>query len=147
MLPNNSWQPKSWTTFTSIFISSCSLPACMKLLKMQRMPPPRISRTQTLCLEEKLQFLDVNLNFLSLLRERNYPSRSANLINLASTDFKGNLGKIIHDIYQTDWHMFNDMGEVDHKKGQNIVLQRILWWDFFLALWKRKMKTWLKRKR
>merc|ERR1712128_295848 len=40
----------------------------------------------------------------------------ANLNNLASTDFKGNLGKIIHDIYQTAHLMFGDMPMGDHKK-------------------------------
>merc|ERR1712158_318641 len=31
-------------------------------------------------------------------------------------NFKGNLGKIIHDIYQTAHLMFNDMPQGDHKK-------------------------------
>merc|ERR1712106_787595 len=49
--------------------------------------------------------------------EREIPSAAlANLNNLASSDFKGNLGKIIHDIYQTARQMFNDMPEGDHKK-------------------------------
>merc|ERR1712128_407277 len=49
--------------------------------------------------------------------EREIPAAAlANLNNLASTDFKGNLGKIIHDIYQTARQMFNDMPEGDHKK-------------------------------
>merc|ERR1712106_1134943 len=49
--------------------------------------------------------------------EREIPAAAlTNLNNLASTDFKGNLGKIIHDIYQTARQMFNDMPEGDHKK-------------------------------
>merc|ERR1711994_297522 len=44
------------------------------------------------------------------------PEALTNLENLAKTDFKGNLGKIIHDIYQTAHLMFNDMPQGDHKK-------------------------------
>merc|ERR1711953_143585 len=44
------------------------------------------------------------------------PAALANLENLAKTDFKGNLGQIIHDIYQTAHLMFNDMPQGDHKK-------------------------------
>merc|ERR1712102_85563 len=44
------------------------------------------------------------------------PAALANLENLASTDFKANLGKIIHDIYQTAHIMFSDMPQGDHKK-------------------------------
>merc|ERR1712228_293608 len=49
--------------------------------------------------------------------ERNIPAASlANLESLAASDFKGNLGKIIHDIYQTAHIMFSDMPQGDHKK-------------------------------
>merc|ERR1712002_1102197 len=49
--------------------------------------------------------------------ERDIPQEALNnLENLAKTDFKGNLGKIIHDIYQTAHLMFNDMPQGDHKK-------------------------------
>merc|ERR1719484_369230 len=49
--------------------------------------------------------------------ERDIPgSALANLESLASTDFKANLGKIIHDIYQTAHTMFSDMPQGDHKK-------------------------------
>merc|ERR1712113_330092 len=49
--------------------------------------------------------------------ERDIPPEAlTNLENLAKTDFKGNLGKIIHDIYQTARLMFNDMPQGDHKK-------------------------------
>merc|ERR1712033_72627 len=49
--------------------------------------------------------------------ERDIPAAAlANLENLATTDFKANLGKIIHDIYQTAHIMFSDMPHGDHKK-------------------------------
>merc|ERR1712236_196680 len=44
------------------------------------------------------------------------PAALANLEELAKKDFKGNLGKIIHDIYQTAHTMFGDMPQGDHKK-------------------------------
>jgi len=49
--------------------------------------------------------------------ERDIPPEAlANLEDLATKDFKGNLGKIIHDIYQTAHVMFGDMPQGDHKK-------------------------------
>merc|ERR1712020_250757 len=48
--------------------------------------------------------------------ERDIPAAPSNLENLATTDFKANLGKIIHDIYQTAHTMFSDMPQGDHKK-------------------------------
>merc|ERR1712184_193292 len=49
--------------------------------------------------------------------ERDIPAAAlANLENLAKTDFKANLGQIIHDIYQTAHTMFADMPQGDHKK-------------------------------
>merc|ERR1712059_74137 len=49
--------------------------------------------------------------------ERDIPPEAlANLEALAKTDFKGNLGTIIHDIYQTAHIMFGDMPKGDHKK-------------------------------
>merc|ERR1712025_1135677 len=49
--------------------------------------------------------------------ERDIPAADlANLDSLATTDFKANLGKIIHDIYQTAHTMFSDMPQGDHKK-------------------------------
>merc|ERR1712142_956311 len=44
------------------------------------------------------------------------PEALVNLESLAAKDFKGNLGKIIHDIYQTAHVMFGDMPQGDHKK-------------------------------
>merc|ERR1712142_814077 len=49
--------------------------------------------------------------------ERDIPPEAlANLEGLAARDFKANLGKIIHDIYQTAHQMFSDMPQGDHKK-------------------------------
>merc|ERR1712079_314797 len=49
--------------------------------------------------------------------ERDIPAAAlSNLESLATTDFKANLGKIIHDIYQTAHTMFADMPQGDHKK-------------------------------
>jgi len=49
--------------------------------------------------------------------ERDIPPEAlANLEALAAKDFKGNLGTIIHDIYQTAHVMFGDMPQGDHKK-------------------------------
>merc|ERR1712033_4234 len=49
--------------------------------------------------------------------ERDIPAAAlANLEKLASGDFKANLGKIIHDTYQTAHVMFSDMPQGDHKK-------------------------------
>merc|ERR1712212_1313296 len=44
------------------------------------------------------------------------PEALANLESLASSDFKGNLGRIIHDIYQTAHGLFKDLPQGDHKK-------------------------------
>merc|ERR1712002_542484 len=44
------------------------------------------------------------------------PAALSNLESLAKCDFKANLGKIIHDIYQTAHVMFSDMPQGDHKK-------------------------------
>merc|ERR1711950_38760 len=44
------------------------------------------------------------------------PAALSNPEGLAAKDFKGNLGQIIHDIYQTAHLMFNDMPQGDHKK-------------------------------
>merc|ERR1711910_261075 len=49
--------------------------------------------------------------------ERDIPAAAlSNLESLASSDFKANLGKIIHDIDQTAHTMFSDMPQGDHKK-------------------------------
>merc|ERR1711913_80662 len=49
--------------------------------------------------------------------ERDIPADAlANLESLAGQDFKGNLGPIIHDIYQTAHGLFSDLPQGDHKK-------------------------------
>merc|ERR1711963_897222 len=49
--------------------------------------------------------------------ERDIPQDALdNLQNLANTDFKKNLGKIIHDIYLTGHNLFKDMPQGDRKK-------------------------------
>merc|ERR1739838_516 len=49
--------------------------------------------------------------------EREIPQEALdNLNDLATTDFKANLGKIIHDIYLTGHNMFKDMPQGGHKK-------------------------------
>ena len=49
--------------------------------------------------------------------ERDIPADAlANLESLAGKDFKGNLGPIIHDIYQTAHGLFSDLPQGDHKK-------------------------------
>merc|ERR1712088_312394 len=70
-------------------------------------------------------FMEDNKNLIDLCEtgkgnlqwERDIPPAAlANLESLASSDFKANLGTIIHDIYQTAHVMFSDMPQGDHKK-------------------------------
>jgi len=72
-----------------------------------------------------VQFMEENLAMRTLIDEgkgdlqweRDIPPAAlANLEDLAKKDFKGNLGTIIHDIYQTAHLMFGDMPQGDHKK-------------------------------
>jgi len=72
-----------------------------------------------------VQFVDENPKLRDLVEtgkgnlqwERDIPPAAlANLEGLAASDFKANLGKIIHDIYQTAHLMFSDMPQGDHKK-------------------------------
>merc|ERR1712073_233686 len=71
------------------------------------------------------QYMDAHSKFRDMVEqgkgklqwERDIPAAAlTNLENLAKTDFKANLGKIIHDIYQTAHTMFADMPQGDHKK-------------------------------
>merc|ERR1712112_686080 len=71
------------------------------------------------------QFMEENASLRTLIDtgkgnlqwERDIPPPAlANLEDLAAKDFQGNLGKIIHDIYQTAHVMFGDMPQGDHKK-------------------------------
>merc|ERR1711971_452788 len=72
-----------------------------------------------------VQFMEENSSLRTLIEEgkgdlqweRDIPPAAlANLEELAKEDFKGNLGTIIHDIYQTAHLMFGDMPQGDHKK-------------------------------
>merc|ERR1711997_187167 len=72
-----------------------------------------------------VQFMEEHSQFRSMVEEgkgklqweRDIPAAAlSNLESLATTDFKANLGKIIHDIYQTAHTMFADMPQGDHKK-------------------------------
>merc|ERR1711920_343262 len=72
-----------------------------------------------------VQFVDENPKLRDLVEtgkgnlqwERDIPPAAlSNLEGLAAKDFKGNLGQIIYDIYQTAHLMFNDMPQGDHKK-------------------------------
>merc|ERR1712236_208513 len=72
-----------------------------------------------------VEFMEENASLRTLIDtgkgnlqwERDIPPESlANLENLVAKDFQGNLGKIIHDIYQTAHVMFGDMPQGDHKK-------------------------------
>merc|ERR1712154_333610 len=72
-----------------------------------------------------VQFMEENTGLRTLIEEgkgdlqweRDIPPAAlANLEELAKKDFKGNLGTIIHDIYQTAHLMFGDMPQGDHKK-------------------------------
>merc|ERR1712228_838169 len=72
-----------------------------------------------------VQFMEENASLRTLIDtgkgnlqwERDIPPEAlANLEGLVAKDFQGNLGKIIHDIYQTAHVMFSDMPQGDHKK-------------------------------
>jgi len=72
-----------------------------------------------------VQFMEENSSLRNLIEEgkgdlhweRDIPGDAlANLEALAKSDFHANLGKIIHDIYQTAHIMFGDMPQGDHKK-------------------------------
>merc|ERR1711915_906146 len=72
-----------------------------------------------------VQFMEENAGLRTMIDtgkgnlqwERDIPPEAlANLEGLVAKDFQGNLGKIIHDIYQTAHVMFSDMPQGDHKK-------------------------------
>merc|ERR1711955_169477 len=72
-----------------------------------------------------VEFMEENASLRTLIDtgkgnlqwERDIPPEAlANLEGLVAKDFQGNLGKIIHDIYQTAHVMFGDMPQGDHKK-------------------------------
>merc|ERR1712059_141590 len=71
------------------------------------------------------QFMEEHSDLRSMIEEgkgdlhweRDIPGDAlANLEALAKSDFHANLGKIIHDLYQTAHIMFGDMPQGDHKK-------------------------------
>merc|ERR1712106_373219 len=78
----------------------------------------KISRTFVEYMEENAAFRTlIDAGKGNLQWERDIPPAAlANLEGLAAKDFMGNLGKIIHDIYQTAHIMFGDMPQGDHKK-------------------------------
>jgi len=72
-----------------------------------------------------VQFMEEHSNLRTMVDEgkgklqweRPIPAEAlANLETLANADFKGNLGKIIHDIYAAANGIFRDLPQGDHKK-------------------------------
>merc|ERR1712179_149904 len=78
----------------------------------------KLSRTFAAFMEENKKLIDLcETGKGNLQWERDIPPAAlSNLENLAKGDFQANLGKIIHDIYQTAHLMFSDMPQGDHKK-------------------------------
>merc|ERR1712088_1274309 len=78
----------------------------------------KLPKTFVQFMEEHSQFRNMVVEGKGKLQwERDIPAAAlSNLESLATTDFKANLGKIIHDIYQTAHTMFADMPQGDHKK-------------------------------
>jgi len=84
-----------------------------------------IPATQLKLPSKFVDFMAANISLRDLVEEgkgdlqweRDIPASALkNLENLATKDFQGNLGAIIHDIYQTAHLMFGDMPMGDHKK-------------------------------
>ena len=98
-------EEKASLTLTS---GKCAIPA--NLLKL--------SKTFTAFMEEHNELRGLIVTGKGNLQwERDIPAAAlANLESLANSNFKENLGKIIHDIYQTAHNMFSDMPQGDHKK-------------------------------
>ena len=78
----------------------------------------KLSRKFAAFMEENKKLIDLcETGKGNLQWERDIPPAALkNLEDLAKGDFKANLGKIIHDIYQTAHQMFSDMPQGDHKK-------------------------------
>merc|ERR1712209_43387 len=78
----------------------------------------KLSRKFAAFMEENKKLIDLcETGKGNLQWERDIPAAAlANLETLANSNFKENLGKIIHDIYQTAHTMFSDMPQGDHKK-------------------------------
>jgi hypothetical protein len=98
-------EEKASLTLTS---GKCAIPA--NLLKL--------SKTFVAFMEEHNELRGmIETGKGNLQWERDIPAAAlANLESLANSNFKENLGKIIHDIYQTAHTMFSDMPQGDHKK-------------------------------
>jgi len=86
----------------------CSIPATQL----------KLGRTFAQFMEENAALADmIEAGKGSLQWERDIPPEALkSLEGLAAKDFKGSLGQIIHDIYQTAHVMFGDMPQGDHKK-------------------------------
>jgi len=69
-------------------------------------------------MEENAKLIDIcEAGKGNLQWERDIPPEAlTNLEGLANSNFSANLGRIIHDIYQTAHFMFSDMPQGDHKK-------------------------------
>merc|ERR1711902_237905 len=78
----------------------------------------KLSKTFTAFMEEHNELRGLIVTGKGNLQwERDIPAAAlANLETLANSNFKENLGKIIHDIYQAAHTMFSDMPQGDHKK-------------------------------
>merc|ERR1711992_346738 len=78
----------------------------------------KLSRKFAAFMEENKKLIDLcETGKGNLQWERDIPPAALkNLEDLAKGDFKANLGKIIHDIYQTAHVTFSDMPQGDHKK-------------------------------
>merc|ERR1711868_353362 len=78
----------------------------------------KLSKTFTAFMEEHNELRGLIVTGKGDLQwERDIPAAAlANLETLANSNFKENLGKISHDIYQTAHTMFSDMPQGDHKK-------------------------------
>merc|ERR1711978_626470 len=78
----------------------------------------KLSRKFAAFMEENKKLIDLcETGKGNLQWERDIPPAALkNPEDLAKGDFKANLGKIIHDIYQTAHVMFSDMPQGDHKK-------------------------------
>merc|ERR1711913_44006 len=78
----------------------------------------KLAKTFVAYCEENKTIRDlIDTGKVNLQWERDIPPAAlSNLESLAKSDFKANLGKIIHDIYQTAHVMSSDMPQGDHKK-------------------------------
>merc|ERR1712151_980112 len=79
---------------------------------------PKLPKTFATYMEEHAKLRTVVEEGKGKLQwERDIPAEAlANLEALAAKDFKGSLGQIIHDIYQTAHGLFRDLPPGDHKK-------------------------------